>query len=337
MENALVVKGDWTEYSFVIANEDYVTFRNVKVNFLRDKSTIESTGQVTQYCLLPNESEKRLTRMKCNYRGEYEVGVDSIEITDFLFLFKITYPIATKLKAFVLPRVVQLDRLGIAPPQQDVKNPLRFSNESEEELDTEVRKYYPGDSRKRIHWKASARMNELISRKYQYIPKAEIVIFMDLATIKEENLKVVIVEDKIIESVLAISNYYIIRRTPSNIIYDMEGKKQIAVNTKDDFNAFYKTCARIRFQGKSSVSRLMLDRLRCEEKGIFYITVTHNLSRELYTASSQVVSEGNGVCILFVSDDISENTKYIVNGLKQAGVNVVQIMSDDEIENILTA
>lgn len=336
MDSVMVVKGDWTAYSFIIANEDVVTYRNIKVNFLSDKSTIESAGQTTQYYLLPGESEKLMTRIKCNYRGEYEVGVDSIEVTDFLYLFKITYPISTKLKALVFPRVVPIDQLGIAPSQQDVKNPLRFSNLAEGELDTEVRKYYPGDTQKRIHWKASARMNELISRKYQYVPKSKIVIFMDLAKIKDDDLKIVIAEDKIIESVLAITNYYNLRREQSQIIYDMDGKKQVNINSKDDFNIFYKTCVRIRFQGKIPVSNLMKERLEFGEKDVFYITVTHYLDKDLYTAALQGALGGNRISILFVSDDISENTKTIINGMKQSGINVIQIMSEDAIENILT-
>jgi hypothetical protein len=121
MGSYLVTKGEWNEYSFVVANEDFITFRNIKVNFLSDKSTIEATSQVTEYSLLPSESEKLETRIKCNYRGEYYVGVDSIEVTDFLYLFTITYPMGSKLKAYVLPRVVPIEQLGIAPPQNDVK------------------------------------------------------------------------------------------------------------------------------------------------------------------------------------------------------------------------
>jgi uncharacterized protein (DUF58 family) len=147
----MVVKGDWTEYAFIIANEDYITFRDIKVNFLSDKSTIEDANRNTQYSLLPSESDRLETRIKCNYRGEYYVGVDSVEVTDFLYLFTITYPVGTKLKAVVLPRIVPLERLGIAPPQTDVKNPVLNSNFIEEELDTEVRKYNPGDNKKRIH------------------------------------------------------------------------------------------------------------------------------------------------------------------------------------------
>ncbi len=336
MDAYLVVKGDWITYSFVIANEDYVTFRNVKVNFLGDKSTIEATHQIAEYSLLPSESERMETRIKCNYRGEYYVGVDSIEVTDFLYLFSITYPISSKLKVVVLPRIVPLEQLGIAPPQTDVKNPLRAGNLAAEELDTEMRKYNSGDSRKQIHWKASARMRELITRKYQHIPKAEIVLFMDLMMIKEDELKVVIAEDKIIESVLAISNFYAQRGTPSQIIYEMDGKKSVDIHSKEDFNAFYKACVHIRFDSHIPVNELLAERLLHREEGMFCVVATHYLTKELYLAALQVVSNGNHICILLISDDISEKTKELKDGMKLSGVVVYQIMSEDEIADILS-
>lgn len=336
IENVLVMKGEWNSYSFVVANEDIITFRNIKVNFLSDKSTIEATNQITQYSLLPSESEKLETRIKCNYRGEYYVGVDSIEVTDFLYLFTITYPMTSKLKVYVLPRVVPLEQLGIAPPQNDVKNPLSFSNSAEEELDTEIRKYYPGDSRKRIHWKASARMRELITRKYQHIPKAEIAIFMDLTKIKEDELKVVIAEDKIIESVLAISNFYAGRRTPSHIIYDMDGRKEAAINSKDEFNAFYKACVKLKFLGTIAVEALIMDRLKRNEEGMFYVVVTHFLTKELYMTALRAMSNQNSISIILISDDISENTKDLIDSMKMSGIGIYQIMSKDEITGILS-
>lgn len=335
MDSFLVVKGDWTGYSFIIANEDYVTFRNIKVNFLHDKSTIESTSQDVNYSLLPSERERLDTKIKCNYRGEYYVGVDSIVITDFLYLFAITYPISSKIKAVVLPRVVPVEQLGIAPPQIDVKNPRRFSNTAEGELDTELRKYSPGDSRKRIHWKATARQRELLTRQYQNIPKSEIVLFMDLMKIKEDELKVVISEDKIIESVLAISNYYALRGTPSQIIYDMDGKRQIDISSKEEFNAFYTACVSIRFQSNTPIHELVRDRMHRGDEGLFYVIATHSLTKELYLTSWQVLSSGNHVSILFISDDITDKTKELIDSMKLSGISVYQIMSEDEIGTVL--
>lgn len=336
MDNHLVMKGEWNTYSFVIANEDVITFRNIKVNFLSDKSTIEATNQITEYSLLPNESERLETRIKCNYRGEYYVGVDSIEVTDFLYLFTITYPMASKLKSYVLPRVVPIEQLGIAPPQNDVKNPMRFSNSAEEELDTEIRKYCPGDSRKRIHWKASARMKELITRKYQYIPKAEIAIFMDLTKIKDNELKVTIAEDKIIESVLAIVNFYAGRRAPSRIIYDMDEKCNISIASMDEFNAFYKACVKIRFISTIPVEFLIQERMLRGEEGMFYVVVTHFLTKDLYMTALKAVSNQNTISILLISDDVSEVTKDLMNSMKLSGIGIYQIMSEDEIASVLS-
>jgi hypothetical protein len=43
------------------------------------------------------------------------------------------------------------------------------------------------------------------------------------------------------------------------------------------------------------------------------------------------------MCILFVSNDISDDTKELINSLKLAGADVYQIMSEDEISDVLMA
>lgn len=337
MENGIVVKGDWNNYSFEIANEDFISYRNVRVNFLYGKSTIRKTEESMEYSLLPSDKEKIETKLRCNYRGEYSVGVDSIQVTDFLYLFSITYPVTSKLKVLVLPRVLELEQLGIAPSLIDIKNPVQNSNVVEEELDTEIRKYNPGDNKKRIHWKASAKMKELFSRKYYKISKAEVVLFMDLTKIKkEDDLNVVIAEDKIIESILAIANYYASRGTASHIIYDMNGIRQMPIYNKSDFNVFYKTCVKIKFEAKTSVSELIERRLHRGDDGVFYVTATTKLTNELYLKSLHVLSGGNRLCILLISNDVSETTKRLIDDIKKTGADIYQIMPMDEISDILT-
>lgn len=335
MDNYVVVKGDWNNYSFIIANEDIITFRNVKVHFLHDQSSIKTTEESVEYSLLPNDKERMETKLRCNYRGEYNVGVDSIQIKDFLYLFTITYPIKSKIKVLVMPRVVSIEQLGIAPSLIDSKNPVMHSNTTEEELDTELRRYNPGDNKKRIHWKASAKANELISRKYLQKPKAEVVLFMDLSKIIDNELSVVIAEDKIIESVLAIANFYSYRGTLSHIIYDMEGIKQIPIYNRVDFNAFYKACVKIKFDAKTSVGDLISRRLLREDNNIFYVIATCRLTKELYLSSLKALTAGNRLCILFISNDVTENTKKLIEDMKRAGADIYQITSKDEISDIL--
>ena len=158
------------------------------------------------------------------------MGIDSIEVTDFLFLFQITYPIRSKLNVVVMPRVVELKSLSIAPPQFDLKYPIWSMYAPEDELDMELRKYNPGDSKKLIHWKASAKQRELLSRKYQPKPENKIVLFMDLKKVNEDELLTIITEDQIIESILAIANYSL-KSIPVKVV-EFNGKKQMVISLK---------------------------------------------------------------------------------------------------------
>jgi hypothetical protein len=179
-------------------------------------------------------------------------------------------------------------------------------------------------------------MNELISRKYQHIPKAEIVLFMDLTKIKEEDLNVIIAEDKIIESVLAIANFYALRGTSSQIIYEMGGKKVVSIGSREDFNAFYKACVSIRFEAVIPVNDLIRERMLRGEEGMFYVVATHSLTKEIYLSALQAISNGNHISILLISNDVAVNTKEMMSNMKLSGIDVQQIMSEDELGDMLS-
>lgn len=335
MDSYKVVKGDWNDYSFVIGNEDFLSYQNIKVKFFSKRSTIDQADQIMEYSLIPGESKKLESRLKANYRGEYEVGIESVEVTDFLYLFSITYPLLTRMRLVALPRVIELDNLSIAPPQVDVKNPIFSANNVEEELDAEVRKYQAGDNKKRIHWKASAKLGELVSRKYHYRPKANIALYMDLIKVDEGELETIIIEDKIIESVLAIANYYTQRGIPSKVIYDDWGMKNLNISSQEDFEAFYNSCARIDFEASIPPYKLISAQMSRGEDGTFILLATHLLTEELYLVAQELLSNGSYFTILFISDDLSEESKTMVDELRSIGAMVYQVMLEDEISHVI--
>lgn len=331
-----VIKGDWNPYTLIVANEDFLTYCNIKVNFLKDKSVIEDTEDDRVYSLLPGEQSKFETKIKCNYRGRYVIGVDSIDVTDFLFLFEITYPLKTRLNMVVYPRIIELKSLIIAPEQIDFKYPVWFNRSPEDELDAEVRKYNPGDNIKQIHWNASARHQELLSRKYQPKPDNQIILFMDLVQIKEDDLLTVIIEDKIIESVIAISNFYASKNIAVRIIYNSNGKKDIRVTSKEEWGQFYQDCALIEFDSKVPISVFARERAESGDRGNFYVLVSHILDKETYLAALKIVSMQNHLAILLISNDLTDEMNEKISSLKEAGVKVIRILPEDEIEDILS-
>jgi uncharacterized protein (DUF58 family) len=328
-----VVKGDLTPYTFTIANEDYITFCSVKVNFLCDKSQIVHSLARQEYCLLPNTKETLETHLRCNFRGEYYVGAQSVEIVDFLYIFKITYPISSKLKVTVLPRIVSLKKIGFAPVQKDAKTQTFQLYKGMDAMDIESRKYQPGDEKKQIHWKITARRGEIYSRKLSPEPKEETTVFLDLSAIRKEELEKLFIEDMILESVLAIANYYRENNNMVRIVYWQGGLQQTMIAGKGDFNHFYHVCNSFCFNTDYPIEALVQDSLLYPDSG-FHIIITHKLTEELYKTILLAAEKGKSMALVLIADN-KELREDIIEGLLRHHIPVRVVLQEDNLEEVL--
>lgn len=335
MGSYIVVKGELTPYSFTVANEDFITFSSIRVNFLSDKSTILNADRVENYCLLPNTSKKMETSIRCNYRGEYFIGIESVEIKDFLNLYSITYPIQTKLKVTVLPRIVHLNTMNITPAQKDAKSVLSFLFRDKDTLDMETRPYQVGDSKKQIHWKMSAKMNILQSRKMVTDPKASIVFIMDLSHIQEKEELKYIYEDQIIECSLAMVNYCKDNNTKSTIYFEYNGLKRVDIHSKVDFDLFYQLCVQFHFRSTMTLDHIVSESSKNGGNDNFYIVITHKITHEFILKAILLRERGNDIGILLISDLVDEDDNYI-RELKESGILVKVITREDSISEVLS-
>ncbi|MBO5554871.1 MAG: hypothetical protein J5941_05000, partial [Solobacterium sp.] len=68
-------------FCFVLQNESFLLFSGVRVRFYSDFSEISGLSDDIEYELMPKERIERKTDLVCKYRGNYEVGVRTIEVT----------------------------------------------------------------------------------------------------------------------------------------------------------------------------------------------------------------------------------------------------------------
>ena len=326
----VIVKGETSGYTFRLANEDFLSYQNLKINFYTGLSSIEGAEQCMNYCLLPGESVSLETRLRCHFRGVYQVGARSIEITDLFNLFKLSYPIRSSNSVTVLPRKVKLSSLNILPLDEDAKNVLFRPRAKAEELDIEMRKYAPGDSRRLIHWKATARRGELMSRQYTENMKLGVLLCMDLsATGLRDWMARAETEDQVIESSIAIADYCRTHRTPCDVYFCGEkGPQKASVRTAQDFDAFYNLCGQLAFAAGCGAGVLMESSMEREVGAYRYIVVTHKLDGDLYRAAVRAGSRGNDVTVVLLCDTLTEEEQNIQSYMSEASVQVVQIQRD---------
>lgn len=248
VESRNIVCGQATGYYFVLKNEDYFGFAGVSVRMFSDFSFVRDLREETEYQLLPGQDYKYETCLICRYRGEYEVGIRELVLTDFFRLFCLRYRVPEKKKAVVLPKLV---RPGQLKSVANLNAALQMEAAGEKNRpDIPVREYVSGDSMKQVHWKASARVRKLMVREQTGEKKQGVSIFLSAKRYGKTSGEYLPLENKMLELTLALGIFFAERRIPVVFYYGQDGLQKSAVYTLGDFEAFYRRTDQIVFDSR---------------------------------------------------------------------------------------
>ncbi len=123
--------------------------------------------------------------LECRSRGFYRVGPVQLRSSDLFGLFPVERHDEESQRIVVFPRVVPLPELGLPsqrPPGERrggariYEDPLRIAG---------MRDYQPGDSLRRIDWKATARRGRLQSRLYEPSATLHLLVALNLTTLEQ--------------------------------------------------------------------------------------------------------------------------------------------------------
>ncbi len=332
VERKVLIKGDHISYNFHLSNEGFIAYTDVRVIFEEKTSSVEKISPDTSYCLLPGEDIKKQTTLCCHYRGQYYVGINHVIVRDFFHLFKIKYTYKSTVEVQVMPRVLQLDKLEIGPNEDNMKIDFRNGSKKQMVKDNEVRKYQSGDTMKLIHWKSSAKTRTLMSQKYADEPKTEVISVIDLSERKIDKYEKIVTEDKMLEAVLAIHNYFHLNSISSKVIYGNKAIEIQSIQDKSDFDNFYTICKSILFQSEYSCSELVSYAMKIGSDIGHLIILTANLNNELCITCNQAVGYGLELTIIYVGDEDLMLRKSLLNN--KIHLHVINL--DVEVEEILS-
>ncbi|HYK98632.1 MAG TPA: DUF58 domain-containing protein [Candidatus Acidoferrales bacterium] len=123
--------------------------------------------------------------LRCAQRGAYAVGPLRLRASDWLGFFSVESTVDVALPIVVYPAPLETrDRqlMSLRPLAETavrrglLPDPLRFRG---------VRDHQPGDPRKEIHWKASARLRELHTKVYEPATSLDAVFLVNVASYEQ--------------------------------------------------------------------------------------------------------------------------------------------------------
>ncbi len=328
LESRNVVCGQPVPYFFILQNDDYFAFTSVGVRLFSSFSYVEKLPDGTSYELLPGDKYTFETKLVCKYRGEYEVGVKEIVITDFLRLFQISYRVPETIKALVLPRVVRVDELQCIADIQTLLQ--RETYRAQTQADVVVRDYVPGDALKQIHWKATARAQALKVRNRTGEEQAGIAILCDTKRYSGDNREYLPLENKMLEVLLTLTVYFAQRNMACEICYGQRGMVRSHVQDLQDFDAFYRQAARIDFAKEESVEETGRQALTSgvgrDCRILFF--VLHMWSDVVWKMAEQIAA-GGGIAVLCLVTD-GNMDEYLKLGSERKRIVVVPVEAELE-------
>ena len=326
-EKRNLVCGQPTPYFFVLQNEDCFAYTNIGIKMHSSFSYAEDSFDDLEYDLLPGDRSVCETNLVCKYRGEYEIGVKEVVLTDFFRLFRLRYTVSGQIKAVVFPKIVKLQELNSIA---DLPMLVQRNTSGSTETDILVRDYVEGDSLKQIHWKATAREQKLKVRIMTGKENQNISVFCDTRRYSEDMSEFLPLENKILEAFLAVGYFFTGMDKEFYACYGQNRVIRRQVSSINDFDDFYHRVSQIRFSKDESFQD-MLEQAAGQgtlwESNLVFC-VLHELSPAILNITDRLAAGGIIVVIYVITDQ--DPSDYIKQGSTRRRIVVIPVEAELE-------
>lgn len=319
--------------NILITNASNIPFTHIRlVGLLPDDNGKEISERRIIMSISPRKKVKINAGITFDYRGEYSLRVDYIDLYDIFGIFHRRRKIDKEINIKVVPRVFNINSAPESSITSDTNpNPLLITSDDRDEL-SNIREYRDGDLLRSVHWKLSAKKDDLIVKVLDGQRSTESAIIMDLNCYYDDINSNLNATDAVIESALTICNNLLTQgQNCLTIWYDIKNDiiaEQFA--TPDTgFAQVFDTLALTPIWD-DSINMLNLIASSANElnmRNSIYI-ITPKFSNDLNEAITHLYSMSRADINLLCIDNSGEDILAIKNMYNDTNVNVWDIKSD---------
>jgi len=197
-------KSEQVSYILTISNRSFLSYSCIYIRF--QMSAVAPIFDCKEtYLFVPSRKSISITVPVCaDYRGTYTISPSEIFLYDFLGLFRWKKRLPPTLSLTVLPRVHPLSPLPLDAENLDTATITNQTLHEDYSAISDLKKYQPPDSYRKIHWKASAKRNELISKHFQEPETHTVFLCIDNSIIQSPRRDALILEDQMMDALVSV-------------------------------------------------------------------------------------------------------------------------------------
>ncbi|HEY93530.1 MAG TPA: DUF58 domain-containing protein [Dehalococcoidia bacterium] len=332
--------GDWFEEEVIVSNNSIIPKSGLIVS---GKSDLPGYMNSVLLDLSPEDSHSWKSRIDCLRRGLYSVGTVNISTSDPLGLITINRISGESRKLLVFPETLVLP---FFEPETYVGTDYGMGQLLRSETSStigQVREYTSGDTLNHVHWPSTAHTGALMVKVFEndqmryQSQNVWIILNMrreDHALTQEEST-----DDYAVTIASSLLNKYLDARKETGLL--MAGDRRYVFTPGFD-NEFRdradEALARIRADGKESVSHLISEEMDRFDRDSVVIIITPFIEEDLITHVHTLRNRGCLVVAIILDlasfGGRSSNLK-IARNLSAGGAQVYIVRKDDNIARIL--
>ena len=303
-----ITKGDSVQYVFGVRNNGFLPCTSVRVRFKSNSAAIVTDFADHFFSIGAYKSHRVIFNITAKYRGNFEVGVLGITMYDFLGLFRFEQKHDKTLNLTVRPRVLDIEGLPLSNAEGGVDHSKNFMAEEDYAVISDLRKYQPTDGYKKIHWKASAKKNELISKNYQNHSRNLTTVIVDNSVIGGDEDTALATEDAILEGCVSALAYCSKRQHICSLYY-MGGDEGQGVS--GSFNYLYDVASVMTFGLYDDFGSYFVNYSKMQTYAENLIVLTRSVSDQVFATAQTLRTLGNNVMVVYFAEPEGEDIKKI--------------------------
>jgi uncharacterized protein (DUF58 family) len=323
--------GEIIEIETFVENDSFLPVPYVEFSDATLSQIKGYTPNSTAASLKPFETEIVESKLILKYRGVYKLGPINIKISDVFRTFSHEVKVYSDASFKVYPRIYEIKNFQLKSMQSYGTLTVKQRAFEDNTTVSDIRKYLPGDSYKKIHWKVSAKRTKLYVKNYEMTGSASVCIFLDFK--KDCYDGSIDLEERAIEAASSLISYLLYNKVLIEMYVNSAQLYYAKGRDIEEFKNFLNILCEIKANGNNDIADVIEKRVRLIPRGSSIIIITGNISYKNGITYCAIRQMGYDVVLICVCDNLID--KEILSAISGAGIRLYLLSSDSNIKGVL--
>lgn len=329
-------KGQLAGVSVTLENRGRLPIPYVLLRFSDDQPGLRYKREPGLYSLPPHALREENFTLTARYRGSYPVGAEAVFVEDYLRIFRLRCPEPQRPEILVYPAVWPLSLPARMTALTDQTTPRAGAVEDYSSV-AEILPYDPSREFRKIHWKLTARLDELMVRQFDTEDVARAALLLDLSGTGEGEAGAARA-DALAEGAASLLGEWMKNDQPAAFVYGQDKPAVLQRNGQDGLETFCQLIAGLPCNTSLSAAQLLSFYLEGRHTGAAAVILTCRADDALLSAVARALSGGIQVALFFLeTHDAPAGCEAALRALEQKGVPVCRFRTGQRLPAVLAA